>query len=156
MKKAYILTLLFCWTLLPPSISQSSTIATLEIIFNGIRNNKGLIAIGINSSPEGWPREPQKEAYWKKNNIIDGIFTARIENLTYGTYAISVLDDENENFEMDMFMGIPKEGFGFTGNPRVKFSPPKFEDCLFIIEKPFQQVTIDIRYISKGKRNHAE
>ena len=48
---------------------------------------------------------------------------------------------------MDKFMGIPKEGFGFSGNPRVKFSPPKFEDCLFIIEKPFQQITIDIRYI---------
>jgi len=151
MKKAYILTLLFCWTLLPPSISQSPTFATLEIKFTGIRNNKGLIAIGINTSSKGWPREPQLERNWKKTRIVDGVFTARVENLTYGTYAISVLDDENENFEMDMFLGIPKEGFGFSRDPRVKLSPPKFEDCLFIIEKPFQQITIDIRYISKGK-----
>jgi len=151
MKKAYFLTLLLCWMGIQPSISQSDATVKLEIKFTGIRNNKGLIAIGINSSPEGWPREPQKKANWKKTNIIDGVFTARIENLTYGTYAISVLDDENENFEMDMFLGIPKEGFGFSGNPRVKLSPPEFEDCQFSIEKPFQQITIDIRYISKGK-----
>lgn len=156
MNKAYILTFLFCWTLLLPSISQSSPSATLEIKVTGFRNNNGLIAVGIYSSAEGWPNVPQKYACRNKNNIVDGVFTTREENLTYGTYAISVLDDENENFEMDMFMGIPKEGFGFSGNPRVKLSQPKFEDCLFTIEKPFQQITIDIRYISKGKRNHAE
>ena len=79
-----------------------------------------MIAIGINHSPEGWPREPQMDANWKKTNIVDGVFTARIENLTYGTYAISVLDDENSNLEMDMILGIPKEGFGFSKNPRVE------------------------------------
>jgi uncharacterized protein (DUF2141 family) len=151
MKKRLLLILLLCLTLLHPSVSQSDPSGTLEITFTGVRNNKGLIAIGINSSPEGWPRVPQKKAHWYKTGIAGEVFTARIENLSFGTYAISVLDDENENFEMDMFMGIPKEGFGFSGNPRVKLSPPKFEDCQFDIEQPFQQITIDIRYISKGK-----
>ncbi len=150
MNKAYIVTFLFCWTLLQPSLSQSNPTATLEIKFTGVRNNKGLIAIGINSSPEGWPRKPHLDPNWKKTNIVDGVFTAKVENLTYGTYAVSVLDDENSNLEMDMFLGIPKEGFGFSKNPRVGLSPPKFEECSFKLDKPMQQITIDLRYMGKG------
>ena len=134
-----------------PSSSQSTPTATLEIKFTGIRNQKGLIGIGINSSPEGWPRKPELEPNWKKSNVVDGVFTARVENLTYGTYAVSVLDDENSNLEMDMFIGIPKEGFGFSNNARVGLSPPKFEECSFILDQPYKQITIDLRYMGKDE-----
>ena len=151
MKRAYLYTFLFSWIILQSSFSQSKPTATLEIKFAGIRNQKGLIAIGINTSPEGLPRKPNLDPNWRKTNIVDGVFTARIENLAYGTYAVSVLDDENSNLEMDMFMGIPKEGFGFSNNAKVGLSPPKFEECSFKIDKPFQQITIDLRYMGKGK-----
>ncbi len=82
---------------------------------------------------------------------MDGVFTARVENLTYGTYAVSVLDDENSNLEMDMFIGIPKEGFGFSNNARVGLSPPKFEECSFILDQPYKQITIDLRYMGKDE-----
>ena len=151
MKRACLFTILLCWIVLLPSFSQSTPTATLEIKITGIRNQKGLIGIGINSSPEGWPRKPELEPNWKKSNVVDGVFTARIENLTYGTYAVSVLDDENSNLEMDMFMGIPKEGFGFSNNARVGLSPPKFEECSFKLDQPYKQITIDLRYMGKNK-----
>lgn len=151
MKRAYLFTILLCWIILLPSFSQLTPTATLEIKFTGVRNQKGLIAIGINTSPEGWPRKPQLDPNWEKSNVVDGGFTARIENLTYGTYAVSVLDDENGNLEMDMFMGIPKEGFGFSNNARVGLSPPKFEECSFKLDQPYKQITIDLRYMGKNK-----
>ena len=134
-----------------PLISQSTSEATLKIKFTGIRNSKGLIAIGINSSPEGWPRKPHMDPNWKKINIVDGVFIATVENLPYGTYAISVLDDENSNLEMEMFMGIPKEGWGFSKNPPFKLSAPKFDECSFRLDQPLKQITIDLRYAGKGK-----
>jgi uncharacterized protein (DUF2141 family) len=151
MKRACLFTIILCWIVLLPSSSQSTPTATLEIKFTGIRNQKGLIGIGINSSPEGWPRKPELEPNWKKSNVVDGVFTARVENLTYGTYAVSVLDDENSNLEMDMFIGIPKEGFGFSNNARVGLSPPKFEECSFILDQPYKQITIDLRYMGKDE-----
>ena len=151
MNKVSLITLLLCWTLLQSSISQSTLTSTLEIKFTGVRNSKGLIAIGINTSPEGWPRQPQMDSNWKKVNIVNGVFTTKVENLAYGTYAISVLDDENSNMEMDMFMGIPKEGYGFSMNPPFKPSAPKFEECSFLLDKPYKQITIDLRYVGKGK-----
>jgi uncharacterized protein (DUF2141 family) len=42
-----------------------------------------------------------------KEDIKDGNLTVRIENLEYGTYAITMLDDEDANLEMDKFMGLP-------------------------------------------------
>ncbi len=136
---------------LQPINSQSNATSTLEIKFTGIRNNKGLIAIGINRSQEGWPRQSHMDPNWKKNNIVEGVFTARIENISYGTYAVSVLDDENSNLEMDMFMGIPKEGWGFSTNPQFKLSAPKFEECSFVLDIPFKQINIDLQYVRKGK-----
>ena len=65
--------------------------------------------------------------------------------------AISVLDDENSNLEMDMVLGIPKEGWGFSMNPPVKLSAPKFRECAFLVDKPYHQITIDLRYAGKGK-----
>ncbi len=151
MKHSAFLLFLFCWIFHQPVNSQSNTVCTLEIKFTGIRTNKGLIAIGINRSPEGWPRQPHMDPNWKKTNVVDGVFIARVEDLPYGTYAVSVLDDANSNLEMDMFLGIPKEGWGFSGNPPFKLSPPKFEQCSFVLDQPFKQITIGLRYAGKGK-----
>ena len=74
-----------------PVNSQTNATSTLEIKFTGLRNSNGLITIGINSSPEGWPRQPHMEPNWEKTNIENGVFTAKVENLAYGTYAVSVL-----------------------------------------------------------------
>lgn len=151
MKKITWLLFIFGCILLLPAHSQSNPTATLEVRFTGIRDDKGLIAIGINTSSEGWPREPQISRNWKKANLVNGIFTARIENLKYGTYAISVLDDENSNLEMEMTLGIPREGWGFSMNPPLRLSAPKFEDCSFRLDRPFQQITIDLNYAGKGR-----
>jgi len=142
-------TILFCLCI--SLLSQSTSRGTLEIRFIDIRNSKGIIAIGINTMPEGWPRQPQIEFNWKKKDLINGVFTVKIPDLPYGTLAISALDDENSNLEMDMFLGIPKEGFGFSMDPTFRLSAPRFEECSFRLNQPSQQITIRFRYAGKGK-----
>ncbi|MCK4879854.1 MAG: DUF2141 domain-containing protein [Bacteroidales bacterium] len=131
--------------------SQSSSRGTLEIKFTEIRNSKGLIAIGINTSPDGWPRKPQIAFQWEKDELVDGVFTVVVPDLPYGTLAISALDDENSNLKMDMFLGIPKEGFGFSMNPHVRLSAPKFEDCSFSMNSAFTRIEIRMKHSWKDK-----
>lgn len=151
MKRDFIIAFLLSCFFLLPAHAQSTSTSTLEIRFTGLRSDKGLIAIGYSTSSEGWPREPQKSRNWKKaNQVVNGVFTARLENLPRGTYAISVLDDVNGNNEMEMTLGIPKEGWGFSMNPPFKLSAPKFDECSFRLDQPFQQITIDLRYAGKG------
>ncbi len=151
MRKTIFFAMILCCLPMLVVQAQSTPKATLEITFTGIRNDIGLIAIGINSSPDGWPRNPQMELNWKKTSVVDGVFTAKIESMNYGTYAISVLDDQNSNLEMDMVLGIPKEGYGFSNNPSVGISTPKFNVCAFILDKPFVKISIDLRYTLKGR-----
>ena len=152
MKKALLLALILTLFSTPYLFAQTSTPrATLEITFAGIRSDQGLIAIGINDGPEGWPRKPDMDPNWKKTNIVAGSMTVKVGNLAYGTYAVSMLDDENSNLEMDNFLGVPKEGFGFSNNPKVGMSAPKFEECSFIIDQPVKKITIQINYLGKHK-----
>ena len=152
MSRVILIALFLSFTGVPTLLSQSNSKATLEITFTGIRSTRELIAIGINKSPEGWPREPHLAPNWKKTGIKDGAMTVKVENLDYGTYAVSMLDDENGNLEMDNnFLGIPQEGFGFSRNPKIGISPPKFEECSFRIDGPVKKITIEVRYMGKGK-----
>jgi len=144
-----VLLCLFKATLL---FSQSDQKAILEIQFTGIRTSEGQIAIGINSSAKGWPHEPEIELQFRKDTLNNGELVVQIDTLSFGSYAISALDDLNSNIEMEMFLGIPKEGYGFTRNPSFKLRAPKFEECSFELNQPLEKTTIHFRYSSgKGK-----
>ncbi|HDS06324.1 MAG TPA: DUF2141 domain-containing protein [Bacteroides sp.] len=130
---------------------QSPLTGTLEIRFTGIRSDRGQIAVGMNRSPEGWPREPHMDFFWEKDGLDNGVLVAEIENLPYGVYAISVLDDVNRNGEMEMVLGIPREGWGFSNNPANRLSPPDFNKCAFLIEQPFVRITIELHYAAGGR-----
>jgi len=53
-------------------------------------------------------------------------------NLPAGIYAISVFHDENMNQKLDKnFVGVPKEGYGASNNPKKKMGPPTFEEANF-------------------------
>jgi uncharacterized protein (DUF2141 family) len=55
-----------------------------------------------------------------------------IENLKPGKYAFKFFHDENMNDKLDTsWMGIPKEGFGFSNNPSMTFGPPSFDKTIF-------------------------
>ena len=143
---AFVLAVLGTYSL----FAQVEPLATLEITFTGLRSNKGLIALGVHTTPNGWHKKPEMIPNWKKENLINGAMTVRIDNLKYGTYAITMLDDENGNLEMDNTMGIPREGFGFSRNPRVRMSTPKYEECAFVIDQPLKKITIEVIYLGKG------
>ena len=64
-----------------------------------------------------------------------------------GRYAVSVLHDENGNGKPDMAVMIPREGFGFSRNPVVRFGPPAFARAAFAVGPDNQRQTIRMRYM---------
>ena len=120
MTKRFISCIIFFLSIQISIFSQQQNRGTLSIKYIGVHNEIGYMAIGINLTPEGWPNTADTIVNWPKKNIKDGVFIGKIINLPYGTYAISVLDDENNNAEMDRTLGMPREGYGFSNNPVVK------------------------------------
>ena len=122
--------------------SQAKSTATLEITFTGIRSEKGVITAGLKSSPEGWPRKSEKDFKWDKKELRDGNLVVEIHGLTPGIYALTAMDDENDNYELDLLRG---ETFGFSMNPKVRLSAPKFVDCSFEIKNDLTKIEIRLR-----------
>lgn len=150
MKKLLIIALIISLFGSLELLSQVKSVATVEITFRGLRNNKGIVAIGLHNSPKGWHKKPEMEPNWSKEAMKDGFLTVRLENLEYGTYAFSMMDDEDANLEMDKFMGLPREGFAFSNNPHVGMSVPKFEECSFEVDTSFIELVVDVIYKGKG------
>ncbi len=49
-----------------------------------------------------------------------------------GIYAVGIYHDRNDNWKFDKnFLGIPKESFGLSNNPKYGLSRPKMEDAVF-------------------------
>jgi uncharacterized protein (DUF2141 family) len=64
-----------------------------------------------------------------------------------GTWALAVIHDENGNGRLDKFMAIPREGFGFSRNPRIRMGPPRFEEVRFEVGgTPVRQV-VRMKYL---------
>ena len=95
------------------------TKGTLDVSLSNIRNNDGYIYIFIYSYENQYPYEPYKHYKVNKSKVKNGKLTARIPNLALkDTYAMTLNDDENNNEDLDRWLGIPHEGYGFSNNIR--------------------------------------
>jgi uncharacterized protein (DUF2141 family) len=68
-------------------------------------------------------------------------------DLPAGVYAVSVFHDENMNQKLDKnFVGVPKEGYGASNNPKKKMGPPSFEEAKFQLSGTEQSLEIKLMY----------
>ena len=122
-------------------------LCTLRVHVTGFRDNRGTAGGVVFSSAAGWPDDRTKA-------IVQGGFpiankqAQEIFQVPPGRYGVVVIHDENSNMKLDRnFFGVPKEGFGFSNNPRVVVSAPSFQAASVAGRCPSTQV--DIRLIYK-------
>ena len=151
MNKIDFTTILLCLFTGSLLYAQTDSTGTVEIEVRKIRTSEGQIAIGMNTSSKGWPRKAESIYQWDKDDLKDSVLIVQINDLAYGTYAISMMDDVNSDFELDMFIGIPREAFGFSMNPQNRLRAPKFDECSFELNKPFLKLYITLNYPGRDK-----
>lgn len=115
---------------------------TLKIEINNLRNSEGHVLLELQD---------------ENKNTIKGIFQEignmrciiSIENLSPGKYVFKYFHDENDNEEIDTnWIGIPKEGFGFSNNAKGVFGPPSHQKMIFELNKDTTMVCIP-QYLKK-------
>jgi uncharacterized protein (DUF2141 family) len=129
--------------------ARSGNSQTVEVIITGIRSEKGQIVIGVFKDDESFQKE---ESFMEKRFVKSGISNREMRvqfSLETGIYGLSLLDDENSNGKMEYnFLGIPKEGFGFSDYYHKGIKKPKFDSYKFSINKDqTKRITIRIRYM---------
>ncbi|NTU68586.1 MAG: DUF2141 domain-containing protein [Chlorobiaceae bacterium] len=119
---------------------------TIRVTVGNIRNTQGLVGIALFDTKQGFPDKPDKAIEGRSVPAGDHCVVV-FANVPYGTYAVSVLHDENGNGRMDKnFIGIPREGFGTSNNPKIRRGPPSFTESSFTLEESDLAMKIDINY----------
>lgn len=122
--------------------------ATLEI--GNIRSQVGYIAVSIFSeeSQAAFPDKGEGAAQRYYIPIQDkGSVLIHLKSLPVGRYAVTVMHDEDGDGQLKKGpMGIPREGFGFSNNPRVYFGAPDFAKAVTPIRAD-SVVKITMKYL---------
>ncbi|HQO10097.1 MAG TPA: DUF2141 domain-containing protein [Clostridiales bacterium] len=129
-----------CQTAVPDS-------AEVYVIISGFKSDLGYCRLLFYKSSKGFPEDPDNAFIIKSGKIVDkkAGFTFKAG---LGTYAISILHDENSNEKLDKtWYGKPKEGFGISNNPKVRFGPPSFDESALLLEKGKNSITIRMIYL---------
>ena len=131
--------------------AQDVDYATLEVRVESIRNHPGEIGVALFNSPKGYPvhlehaYEPKWVALQAGQDAVEVVF----EGVPFGTYAVSVLHDENGNRKLERSaLGFPREGVGFSNGQKVTLGAPSFKASAFTLSEAEPRkivITLDYR-----------
>lgn len=113
----------------------------LDVHISNIRNINGQLCLAIFADETHFREE---KTCWamscSKKDIVNGEFYILIPYQS-GMWGFSVLDDENGNGKMEYnFLGLPREGFGFSNYIHKGIHRPVFTDFSFVINKNEKKV----------------
>lgn len=129
-----------------PLISATDPRATVEVDLTALRNMRGSIQACLTRSAAHFPNcKTDPDAL--RRTVPASIRRVQFNDVPAGRYAVSVFHDENANQKLDKLVGIPKEGFGFSRNPVIRFGPPRFERVSIELAPGFTRTSVRMQYL---------
>ncbi|WOE74889.1 DUF2141 domain-containing protein [Alterisphingorhabdus coralli] len=128
-----------------PLLGGAAPLCNLHIDIDNLRSTKGLVQLCLTADQRHFPDcddDPNARRLTVKASSGQAVFS----NLPSGDYAIAIVHDENGNSRLDKFAGIPREGIGFSRNPKFTFGPPKFRKALFTASQSANHERIRVKY----------
>jgi len=132
--------------LLGAAAPAAETGGPLEIEMTGLRSAKGVVRLCLVRDPADFPDCRDGKGALKRTLPASNP-RIRFEGLAPGDYAITAIHDANGNAKLDTMLGIPREGFGFSRNPAIRFGPPRYKDARFTLGADAQMQQVRIRYL---------
>lgn len=119
-------------------IAQDKKGVTVTVTIENVLSDGGTILGGLHTA----------ETFMKGTGVANAMAPAQVgevtltfDNVEPGTFAIMVMHDANDNKQMDMENGMPKENYATSGeiNP---YGPPMFSDAKFEVIDQNQEFRI--------------
>ena len=120
--------------------------ATLEIVIGNVRAASGTVRASVCTA----------ETFLADYCAVNGQAKARagevvvtFPNLPPGTYAVQAHLDEDDDGQIDRnFLGIPREGLGFSNDAPFRFGPPSFGDAAISLGPAGGRIRLNLRYFN--------
>jgi len=131
-----------------PATAQDpgETATSIEITIAGFRSSKGVTRIVLCRPGTEFPDCGKAAVRTATVPITDRNAMVTFTDLPSGSYAVSVFHDANSNGKLDTFIGIPREGYGFSRNPPFRPRAPTFSETEIDLSGA-TQVLVSIRYL---------
>lgn len=131
-----------------PLQAQEARTGRLEVVMRGFRSAEGEALVSIYASEATWLKRGQAHTTLRLP-IQGGVAKAVIEKLPVGTYAVSVIHDQNRNGKLDMVWfpyPRPGEGAGASNDPQALIGPPAYEDARVKVHEKGTTIAVTVRY----------
>lgn len=121
--------------------------ADLQVLLTGLRSAKGTVHLCLSADPGKFLKCKDDRAALSRSVPAGHAQRLDLGPVKPGTYALLIVHDENRNGKLDMMLGIPREGFGFSNNPAVKPRPPRWEEIRFTVPASAMVQQVRVRYV---------
>jgi uncharacterized protein (DUF2141 family) len=122
----------------------------IHVEISGLRNDTGqmLCALYPSAQADAFPKKAEKAVARLTAKIADGQAVCEFSGIAPGTYAVSVVHDENSNGKLDTnFIGMPREGVGASNDAKGHMGPPKFSAAAFQYAGGRLDLKIHVNYL---------
>jgi uncharacterized protein (DUF2141 family) len=120
--------------------------ADLTIHIAGLRHTRGTIRLSLYDRAEAF-LEPGGRIARLKEQVTTNPMRVSFTGLPPGTYAVTVVHDENDNGKLDRnLLGVPREGYGFSNDAPIILGPPSFARVAVLLGQEDKAIIITIRY----------
>lgn len=118
-------------TLLPKEKTAQLCPKALVLLVKNLKSSSAPVVVAVYQSANLFPNIEGKIREYRFIPI-GKVLKARITDLDYGVYAISIYQDANMSGKFDKnIFGLPKEAYAFSNNFKPKLKVPSFNDCKF-------------------------
>jgi len=138
-------------SLVVPTMAQANPSGNLRIVVDGIQSQQGQVCVSLFAGSQGFPDKSDRAVRAQCVPVGKGRTAVTFQNLALGNYAIAVYHDRNGNGKLDRnFLGIPTEGFGFSRNPVIRTSAPRFSEAAVFVAGTETTAQIQLQYLLGG------
>ena len=130
-----------------PVIAAAPPVGDVSVRLQGLRNNKGSVLVCLSADPQHFLKCQSTLGSVGRKLAPAQAASVSLGRVPAGRYALLVVHDENGNGKLDMMLGIPREGFGFSNNPAMRPRAPRWDEISFDVKPGPVTQTVRVRYV---------
>lgn len=120
---------------------------SVDVDVTALRSAKGQLLVCMTANPAMLTKCDKDPSARRRTVLVGRAGGIRFDDLPTGAYAIALVHDENGNGRLDTSFGMPREGFGFSRNPVIRFGPPRFAEAQFAVASGRVEEAIRVKYM---------
>jgi len=127
------------------ALPAAAETGVLQVTVTGVRNDHGHVLVAVCDRTTFLAPTC---AYQGRAPAHAGAVVVLVTGVPAGTYAAEAYHDENDNNRLDRsFLGLPKEGLGFSRDAPMRFGPPSFADAAVTVPAEGGAISFGLRYL---------